>query len=43
MPASVALSGGSPPTASSAPATPAMMAAVSSSTGPVSKEPIDQS
>jgi len=40
MPVSTALSGDSAPTASSAPAT---MAAVSSSTVPVSKEPIEQS
>ena len=42
-PVSTALSGGSAPTASSAPATAATIAAVSSSTGPVPEEPIDQS
>ena len=42
-PVSTALSGGSTPTATSAPATAATIPAVSSSTVPVSKEPIDQS
>ena len=43
IPVSTALSGGRAPTATSASATAATMAAVSSSTVPVSKEPIDQS